>query len=112
MTTEQLTALKEVAEKALNVGAAITSWEVTAAMENFKSAFRPATCLELLGEVERLRTDGDELSGTIEACHVMLDKVDPEYEEGMTTLTPLDTRLQEFLWPEGRITDDMVNGDD
>jgi hypothetical protein len=42
----------------------------------------------------------------------MLDKVDPEYEEGMTTLTPLDTRLQEFLWPEGRITDDMVNGDD
>jgi hypothetical protein len=59
MTTEQLAALKEVAEKALNVGAAITSWEVTAAMENFKSAFRPATCLELLEEVERLQKEND-----------------------------------------------------
>jgi hypothetical protein len=56
LTTEQLAALKEVAEKAVNIGVAKTSWEITAAVENFKSAFRPATCLALLEQVERLTT--------------------------------------------------------
>lgn len=59
-----------------------------------------------------VEADRDELSATIEKCHHMLDLVTDEYEEGTTTLTPLDTRLEEFLWPKGRITDDMVNGDD
>lgn len=63
-------------------------------------------------ELERVRGERDELSAIIEACHAMLDKLDPEYEEGWTTLVPLDTRLKEFLWSEDRITDDMVNGDD
>lgn len=143
MTTEQLAALKEVAEKAhksipgpyfvasddahdvpdhKDSGLALVEtgrsddWWVARLCEwptaKFIAAFDPTTCLELLEEVERLRTEGMELSTTIEACHAMLDKLDPEYQKGMTTLVPIDTRLHEFLWPEGRITDDMVNGDD
>jgi hypothetical protein len=130
MTTEQLAALKELAERATpgpwlsdDLSNAVKTmhgewiaqlWSKDEAdlrnffaNREFIAAFDPATCLELLEEVERIRGERDELSTTIEVCHAMLDKLDPEYEQGMTTLTPLDTRLREFLWPEGRITDDI-----
>ena len=66
----------------------------------------------LKSEVERIIKDRDELSASIEACHDLLDRIDPEYVEGTTSLVPLEDRLREELFPEGRITDDMVNGDD
>lgn len=72
----------------------------------------PSLISRLADECERLRVDRDELSETIEACHKMLDQFDDDYEEGTTSLTPLDTRLREYIWPEGTITDNMVNGDD
>lgn len=72
----------------------------------------PSLISRLADECERVQTDRDELSETIEACHKMLDQFDDDYEEGTTSLTPLDTRLREYIWPEGTITDDMVNGSD
>ena len=46
---------------------------------------------------DQIEKDRDELSATIEACHDLLDLVDPEYVEGTTSLVPLDMRLKEKL---------------
>lgn len=66
----------------------------------------------LRADLKQSREDRDELSDTIEACHKMFDELDPDIEEGMTSLTPLEDRLREHLFPSDIITDDMVNGDD
>lgn len=52
MTTEQLAALKEVAEKAAET---LPHPEGCRCMRDFERAFRPATCAELVGELTRLR---------------------------------------------------------
>lgn len=66
----------------------------------------------LQAEVLRVTQERDDLSGEMSACHSLLDRVDPDYEEGWVSAETLETRLKEFLFPEGLITDDMVNGDD
>jgi hypothetical protein len=67
--------------------------------------------LWLVGEIQSVTADRDELSQRIEKCHAMLDRIDGA-EENTTSLDPLDTRLEEFLWPKDRITDADVMGDD
>ena len=71
-----------------------------------------ATVRALRAELKQSREDAQELSDTIEACHKMFDQIEPDYDEEMTSLTPLETRVREHLFPSDVITDDMVNGDD
>jgi hypothetical protein len=52
MTTEQLAALKEVAEQVK--GPFQSALHEVMWREEFRQRFDPTTCLELLGEVERL----------------------------------------------------------
>jgi uncharacterized protein YjiS (DUF1127 family) len=55
MTTEQLAALKEIAEKASITEHVEGCHDCAKITRQFRREFNPTTCLELLEEVERLR---------------------------------------------------------
>lgn len=75
------------------------------------AAANPLMISRLIQQVRDYKEQRDELSEIIEKCHAMLDRIEGA-EEGTTSVDPLDTRLEEYLWLKGRITDDDVNGDD
>jgi hypothetical protein len=66
MTTEQLAALKEVAEKAIDAPNAPNWLEHDAAIENFRAEWTPANCKALLEEVERLTKHLESINEAIE----------------------------------------------
>jgi hypothetical protein len=68
MTTEQLAALKEVAENAIDANLNAPNWfEYQAAIENFRAEWTPVKCKALLEEVERLTDKVTDLRKTLAA---------------------------------------------
>lgn len=66
----------------------------------------------LLRENLDLKQQRDDLAEVLEACHLLLNTIDSEHEEGFTTMEPLDERLKRLFFSGDAITDDDVNGDD
>jgi hypothetical protein len=75
MTTEQLAALKEVAEKASFTEHVEGCHDCAKITRQFRREFNPTTCLELLEEVERLTKENEILRN---ADYSFLQKVDEQ----------------------------------
>jgi hypothetical protein len=78
MTTEQIAALKEVAEKYRRIREGFLNdkyerSDVRAAKVELDAAFDPATCLELLEEVERLTEIEEQWNEAVQAGLILED---------------------------------------